>query len=161
MLSFLHNSTSLLSDLPTSTLALPHLIHQFQELFFKHVNQIPWLWCTNYPRSGLCLSLTYSALSSLLFSHESHWSQCSWNMPNPFPPVDLCTLWFLLPGILRWTITWLSPSLPPCLGSSDTSLFFIHFWNWSIVDLQYCVSFSCTVKWFNYIYIYISDYFPL
>ena len=33
-----------------------------------------------------------------------------------------------------------------------TTLF---FQNWSIVDLQYCVSFKCIVKWFTYIDMYI------
>ena len=40
------------------------------------------------------------------------------------------------------------------------------FLNWSIVDLQCCVSFRYTAKWFSYTYIYIyihifSDSFPL
>ena len=29
------------------------------------------------------------------------------------------------------------------------------FFNWSIIDLQYCVNFRCTSKWFWYIHIYI------
>ena len=33
------------------------------------------------------------------------------------------------------------------------------FLKWSIVDLQYCVSFGCTAKWCNYIF--FSDYYPL
>ena len=32
---------------------------------------------------------------------------------------------------------------------------------WSIVNLQYCVSFRYTAKWLSYIYIYISGYFTL
>ena len=50
--------------------------------------------------------------------------------------------------------------------------FFIYFTlYWSIVDLQCCVSFRCSAKWFSYVYIYIyiyihthilfSDSFPL
>ena len=31
------------------------------------------------------------------------------------------------------------------------------FFNWSIVGLQYCISFRCTVKWFSYLY-YICIY---
>ena len=30
------------------------------------------------------------------------------------------------------------------------------FLNWSIVDLQSCVSFRCTTKWFNYTYTHLS-----
>ena len=30
----------------------------------------------------------------------------------------------------------------------------IHFFNWKIVDLQYCVSFKCT-KWFSYTHMHI------
>ena len=35
---------------------------------------------------------------------------------------------------------------------------FIIYLYWSIVDLQCCVSFWCTAKWFSYIYIYIYIY---
>ena len=49
----------------------------------------------------------------------------------------------------------------------------VYFWNlynflnWSIVDLQYCISFRYTAKWFSYIYmcvfvcVYIHVYFRL
>ena len=43
------------------------------------------------------------------------------------------------------------------LGSSGEYLFIYLFW--SIVDLQYCVNFCCTAKWFSYIYIYIHSFF--
>ena len=33
------------------------------------------------------------------------------------------------------------------------------FFNWSIVDLQRCVSFSCAAKWFSYTYIYLPLFF--
>ena len=32
---------------------------------------------------------------------------------------------------------------------------------WSIVDLQYCVSFRYTVRWFSYTYIFFFRFFPL
>ena len=35
-------------------------------------------------------------------------------------------------------------------------LFSFFFFNWTIVDLQYCVSFRCTEKWFRYIYIHMD-----
>ena len=37
------------------------------------------------------------------------------------------------------------------------------YFNWSIIALQYCVSFPCTVKWISYMYTYIlslSDVSP-
>ena len=36
-----------------------------------------------------------------------------------------------------------------------TYIFFLSFFYWSIVDLQCCVSFRCTKKWFSYIHMYI------
>ena len=33
------------------------------------------------------------------------------------------------------------------------------FQNWSVVDLQCCVSFWCTAKWFSFLYIYIYIFF--
>ena len=50
------------------------------------------------------------------------------------------------------------------LGKSPDVLFFLIFFYWSIVDLQYCVNFCCTAKWFSYTYIYsflYYWYFPL
>ena len=46
---------------------------------------------------------------------------------------------------------------------SRTFLFFpfINFFNWSVVDLECCVSFRCTVKWFSHTYIYTHIYINL
>ena len=35
---------------------------------------------------------------------------------------------------------------------STLNLFIFIFPNWSIVDLQYCVNFCCTIKWLSYTY---------
>ena len=40
-------------------------------------------------------------------------------------------------------------------------LYFLIFKNllyWSVIDLQWCVNFCCTVKWFNHVYIHMIEY---
>ena len=49
---------------------------------------------------------------------------------------------------------WQADSQPLRHQGSPNILFF----NWSIVHLQYCVSFRCTAKWFGYTYICIYLY---
>ena len=46
---------------------------------------------------------------------------------------------------------------PPCIPPAPCSFFFLlnYFFNWIIVDLQCCVSFRYTAKWFSYTYIYL------
>ena len=70
------------------------------------------------------------------------------------------------------------PSHPSTPGNHHSALFFYdsaflkEFFNlifilyWGIVDLQCCVTFMNTAKWFSYTYIYIyihsfSDFFPI
>ena len=38
---------------------------------------------------------------------------------------------------------------------------FIHFLNWSVVDLQCCVSFRCAAKWFSHIYTLFIRFFSI
>ena len=45
---------------------------------------------------------------------------------------------------------------PTTLYKSGIFVFFNHVLNWSIVNLQCCVSFRCTAKWFSYTCIYFS-----
>ena len=63
-------------------------------------------------------------------------------------------------------VSFLCFSLSPFPSSTSflsfSNLFFILCW--SMVDLQYCVSFRCTAKWIGYTYTYIcsfSDSFPI
>ena len=44
-----------------------------------------------------------------------------------------------------------------CVGFSLFYLFIIYFY-WNIVNLPYCLSFWCTIKWLSFIYIYVYIY---
>ena len=55
--------------------------------------------------------------------------------------------------------TWLCFSLPVLVSQFLFSLYLFIYW--SIIDLQCCVSFSYTAKWFRYIYVYILFYYRL
>ena len=76
------------------------------------------------------------------------------------PVLSLCAV--PAPGV-SWHERWKMESCVGPLTRSGSLLFFSDlvylYCNWNIVDLQYCVSFWCTAKWFNFVYIYIS--FPL
>ena len=50
----------------------------------------------------------------------------------------------------------------PNLGGFDLDSFGHFFFNWSIVDLKYCVAICCIAQWLSYAYIYSFSYsFPL
>ena len=95
--------------------------------------------------SSSLLSHTFIHASHLLYMHQIiYWTQL---------PLLACLLDFPINAIL-----WLHRNLWPMI-----SPFLIHlpsFLNWSIVDLQCCVSFWCTAKWFRYTYSF-SYSFPL
>ena len=38
-------------------------------------------------------------------------------------------------------------------------IMYLFTYYWSVIDLQHCVSFRCTAKWFSYIYVYIKYIF--
>ena len=44
---------------------------------------------------------------------------------------------------------------------SDTVSGLFFYFNWSMADLQCCVSFKCTAKGFNYTYLFFFRFFPL
>ena len=66
----------------------------------------------------------------------------------PHRPLLLPETFF--PSLSAWT--------RPPMGLSLNFFLSFFFLNWSIVDLQYCVSFRCTAKWFSYSYICIYLY---
>ena len=65
------------------------------------------------------------------------WPQLSWDAQGPHEESSKQGLWAL-----------------QCLLGCFTFFFFL---NWSIVNLQYCISFRCTTQWFNT----FIDYTPL
>ena len=61
-------------------------------------------------------------------------------------------------------VSLMSPALSGGFFTISLLSFFFFFFNWSRADLQCCVSFRCTAKWFSYTYINIcsfSDSFPM
>ena len=64
------------------------------------------------------------------------------------------SLWHLLPLQIRpCFLEHVSPPSPKVNSSLPIMIFF----NWSIIALQYCVHFCCTMKWINSIYKYIPS----
>ena len=74
------------------------------------------------------------------------------------PQDSFCQFWIFIKMFWTWSSfyvclvsltlfrSWYSSLLLPIAAAPP---FF--FFNWSIIDLQYCVSFRCTTKWFIYI----------
>ena len=66
--------------------------------------------------------------------------------------------------VSSWTRDW---TCVACIGRwilnhyTTTKEVLIYFFNWSIVNLQFCLSFKCTTKWFNYIYMYVYIFFQI
>ena len=98
---------------------------------------------------------------------SSAWTPRNWNGPQGvLNPTPLSSPWLSLgPQILVLPLNCPianaevqnAPSLPETILPSIPLSFLIKWKNiyWSIVDLQCCIHFRCTAKWFSYTYIYI------
>ena len=95
-----------------------------------------WIMKNRMIRNRPCLFIDWLMFSQKTSSQKPALSQI-WPMG--------CS--FLIPA---WYI-------PFCLSLAIASLSKTFYW--SIVDLQYCISFRCTAKWFSYTYIYLSTFF--
>ena len=119
--------------------------------FFSRVPLFVTLW-----------TVGHQAPLSMGFPRQEYWSGLQCLSPGALPN----------PGIEPTSPTLLADSLTtgphgkskqPIISLQNPAYSFSFFFFWSIVDLQYCVSFRCTAKWFH-IYTYICillDYFPL
>ena len=136
--------------------------------------KLMWLTWNNKGKVVLCswasVGISVPAFSLNIFKNQVRnlTVSCSWWCKPPPATLDvqrgpdwLC-FWSHFPQSC--------PGGSPCFTGErrqDTSwcysLAFILFYFLSIVNLQCCVSFRCTAKWFSYVYIYmymISDSFP-
>ena len=97
-----------------------------------------------------CFWVTYFCLITVL-SEDSSYQKCRWQISHYSQnhPSLSCFLW---------------PRNKPQHRGHLVSLFLINFFYWNIVDLQCCISFRYTAKWFSYTYTNIhsfSDSFPI
>ena len=105
-----------------------------------------------------------ACFSSFVLNYLRYWFLCSGHTGLLSVPVTVCVL---IKMLLQSYPTLLFPlflmlPIPPLVLSLSSTLFFFNKSlkikkNWSIIDLQCCVSFWYTAKWF-YIYVYIYIY---
>ena len=75
----------------------------------------------------------------------------------PWPAGRSWASWFSCVVSLGGPTKAQGPKFHPRVG--DSQLFNLFYW--SIIDLQCCIGFRCTAKWFSYIYISFPDSFAL
>ena len=136
------------------------------------------VWCTFYqtgnglrpwPGQPSCLLFKKSPDSSLLYSLSCWGIIPSFQVetlskagnyagvdPRALKP---CATWKVGPhfilGALLDIWKFLSGSI------SFNTIKTVHFLNWSIIALQWCVSFCCTKKWISHMYAYIPSFLDL
>ena len=135
------------------TLQLPQVTLLFAPLLYQDKHEpspplLPFLWSSDLHHPLLWLSLL----------------RCLVDTPKQALPPKLFVLnsiLFLLPfqaRNVRIIFGSLFSSFPHLLATKSLRFtlqyFFVFFLNWSIVDLQCCVNFCYTEKWFRYTYIY-------
>ena len=114
---------------------------------FKKSTAKLWMWrwwgsLVGPCRSGACYRKFTG--NSLLAQHLVH-GNCQ----------VVCTSPLAWSGFVSFPLLIFSiPFFSLCLSRSLFLPLGIYFFNWTIVNLQCCISFRCTVKWFRYIYIY-------
>ena len=87
------------------------------------------------------------------------------NLASMWNECNCMVIWtfFGIAFLWEWNGNWPFPTLWPLLSFPNLLYLFIHFY-WSIIALQYGVSFCCTAKWISYMYIYIPsilDFLPI
>ena len=92
---------------------------------------------------------------SMSFGNHKPWTLTFWNQ---------MTFWYRFPGFFTRAVFIIfnqhgqGRSLKGSIDSCSRCLS-CFFFNWSIVDLQCCISFSCTAKWFSYIFFFNIFFF--
>ena len=88
----------------------------------------------------------------------SHWPQ-----PGCFRQTPRPVAWLPQKKVppSRWTVSPLSTNFNMYIFCLLLKNFFLGLWilYWSILDLQHCVSFRCTAKWFSYTYSFFFRFF--
>ena len=115
-----------------------------------HCTWLPWTCPAHRRCSNICWMLYAKWTKKSEKAPKRRWP-LSWGMK--------CTYVHFFAGIATTTTI-------NAFGESlllPSTIFFLNFLYWNIFDLQCCVSFRCTAKWFSYTYHIstFSDSFPI